>query len=557
MDDNKNLNPNTLSNTGNFIHSFIHEDLKDNLSSIVTRFPPEPNGYLHIGHAKSICLNFGLAKLYGGKTNLRFDDTNPAKEEVEFVNSIKEDIKWLGFDWEDRLYYASNYFNKFYECAVSLINQGKAFVCELTPEEIRSYRGTLNSPGKESPFRNRSISENLELFLKMKNGDIKDGSLTLRAKIDMSSSNINMRDPIIYRIATITHHNTGDDWCIYPMYDFAHPIEDAIEGITHSICTMEFEDHRPLYDWFIDNLNFDTKPRQIEFAKLQLTNTIMGKRYMRALVENGEVDGWDDPRMATISGIRRRGYTPASIRDFCDRIGVSKADNRVDIALLEHCIREDLKAKSKVVMAVINPIKVVITNYDADKSELLPIENSSENPELGIRHVEFCREIYIESEDFMEDAPKKYFRLSPGKEVRLKGAYFITCTDVIKDELGNITEVHATYDPETKSGSGFTARKVKGTIHWVSAKNNIKVTTRLFDYLVLDDENEETGVRKNPNSIIVNENSFVECSLKDATLEDRFQFIRNGFFCLDSKLSTKDNLVFNRIVSLRSSYKPE
>ena len=453
-----NTNDNSLEGTGNFIHNYINEDLKGELNKVHTRFPPEPNGYLHIGHAKSICLNFGLAKLYGGKCNLRFDDTNPAKEDTEFVNSIKEDIKWLGFDWEDRLYFASSYFDKMYEYAVLLIKKGKAFVCDMTAEEMKSARGTLNTPGEESPYRNRSVEENLELFKRMRDGEFKDGEKTLRAKIDMASANINMRDPVIYRIAHMNHHATGDKWCIYPMYDFAHPVEDAIEEITHSICTMEFEDHRPLYDWVINEIDFSVKPRQIEFAKLNLSNTVMGKRFLRALVEEGKVDGWNDPRLITLSGIRRRGYTPESIRKFCEMIGVSKANSVVDTALLEHCIREDLKGETPVVMAVLDPIKLIITNYPEGEREMLEIENHPENEELGKRLVPFSRELYIERSDFMEEPPKKFFRLSVGKEVRLKGAYFVTCTDFVKDENGVITEVHCTYDPKTKSGLNFTIK---------------------------------------------------------------------------------------------------
>lgn len=547
-------NENNFSQTGNFIHSHIQADLEGKLNKLHTRFPPEPNGYLHIGHAKSICLNFGLASQYGGKCNLRFDDTNPAKEDEEFVRSIKEDIKWLGFDWEDRLYFASSYFEKMYECAVTLIKKGKAFVCDLTPEQIRENRGTLNTPGKESPYRNRSVEENLALFTDMRAGKFKDGEKTLRAKIDMSSPNINMRDPVIYRIAHIPHHKTGNDWCIYPMYDFAHPLEDAFEQITHSICTMEFEDHRPLYDWFINELDFEIKPRQIEFAKLNLSNTIMGKRYLRQLVEEGKVDGWDDPRLVTLSGIRRRGYTPQSIRNFCQMVGVSKATSVVDTAQLEYCIREDLKSKVNVVMAVLDPIKVVITNYPEDKEETLVIENNPENEDLGTREVKFCRELYIEREDFLEDAPKKFFRLSVGKEVRFKGAYFITCNEVVKDENGNIIELKCTYDPETKSGSGFTGRKVKGTIHWVSARHAVKATVNLYDSLVLPSEDGE--LVENPNSLITLNNAYIEPSIKDANKMDRFQFIRNGYFVADSKNFEKDNLVFNRIVSLKSSFKP-
>ncbi len=544
-------NENNLSATGNFIHQYIQNDLNGDYSRLITRFPPEPNGYLHIGHAKSICLNFGLAKLYGGKTNLRFDDTNPAKEDEEFVDSIIEDIKWLGFEFEDRLFFASDYFDKMYDCAIKLIKMGKAFVCELTAEQIRDYRGTLSQPGKESPYRNRSVEENLDLFERMKNGEFEDGSKTLRAKIDMNSPNINMRDPVIYRIARIKHHRTGDKWCIYPMYDYAHPLEDAFEKITHSICTLEFEDHRPLYNWFIDQLDFEVKPRQIEFAKLSLSNTIMGKRYLKQLVEKGEVDGWDDPRMVSVSGLRRRGYTPESIRKFCDLIGVSKANNRVDIAMLEYCIREDLKTKSKSAMCVLDPIKLVITNYDKDE-EMLEIE--SDNEEFGARTVPFSGELYIEREDFSDDPPKKYTRLFIGNEVRLKGAYFVKCTDVIKDSDGNIIEVHCTYDPQTKSGSGFSERKVKSTIHWVSIKHAQKINVRIFDYLVFDDKNEELGFRKNPDTLKTLENCYIEPGV-NPKLEDRFQFIRNGYFCLDSKYSTADNLVFNRIVELKSSYK--
>ncbi len=547
---------NNLSQTGNFIHSYIQSDLEGELNKLHTRFPPEPNGYLHIGHAKSICLNFGLANQYGGKCNLRFDDTNPAKEDDEFVRSIKEDIKWLGFDWEDRLYFASSYFEKMYDCAVELIKKGKAFVCDLTAEQIREKRGTLNTPGEESPYRNRSVEENLDLFERMRKGEFKDGEKTLRAKIDMSSPNINMRDPVIYRIAHIPHHKTGDNWCIYPMYDFAHPLEDAFEEITHSICTMEFEDHRPLYDWFINELDFKIKPRQIEFAKLNLSNTIMGKRYLRQLVEEKKVDGWDDPRLVTLSGIRRRGYTPESIRNFCQMVGVSKASSVVDTAQLEYCIREDLKAKVNVVMAVLDPIKVVITNYPEDMEETLTIENNPENEELGTREVVFSRELYIERDDFLEDAPKKFFRLSVGKEVRLKGAYFIMCNEVIKDENGNIIELRCTYDPETKSGSGFTGRKVKGTIHWVSAKHAVKATVNLYDSLVVPSKDDEKELVENENSLIVLNNAYIEPSILLANKMDRFQFIRNGYFIADSKYFNKDNLVFNRIVSLKSSFKP-
>lgn len=542
------MSENNLSATGNFIHNYINKDLEGKLNKIHTRFPPEPNGYLHIGHAKSICLNFGLADLYGGVCNLRFDDTNPAKEDNEYVQSIIEDIKWLGFDWQNRLFFASDYFDIFYDCAIKLIKKGKAYVCELTADEIKEYRGTLNQPGKDSPYRERSVEENLDLFERMKNGEFSDGSKTLRAKIDMASSNINMRDPVIYRIARIYHHNTKNKWCIYPMYDFAHPLEDAIEKITHSICTMEFEDHRPLYDWFINECEFEAKPRQIEFAKLQLSRTIMGKRYMKELVESGEVDGWDDPRLATISGIRRRGYTPQAIKNFCEKIGVSKANSIVDINLLEHCVRDDLKLKSKVVMAVLNPLKVVITNYPEDKIEKLTLENNPEVVEMGEHQVTFSREIFIERDDFMENAPKKFHRLTMGQEVRLKGAYFIKCEEVIKDEDGNIIELHCTYDPQTKSGSGFNQRKVKGTIHWVSAKDFVNASIRIYDYLLLEDG------EKNPNTLKVIDNCKIESSIQNVQLGEKFQFMRKGYFTLDSKYTSENNLVFNKIVGLKSSY---
>lgn len=548
---------NSLSGTGNFIHSYIQDDLKGELNKVHTRFPPEPNGYLHIGHAKSICLNFGMAKLYGGKCNLRFDDTNPSKEDVEYVESIKEDVKWLGFDWEDRLYFASSYFDKFYEIAVKLIKNGKAYVCDLNAEQMREYRGTLSKPGKDSPYRNRSVEENLELFERMKNGEFEDGTRTLRAKIDMASPNINMRDPVIYRIAHASHHTTGDKWCIYPMYDFAHPLEDAIEGITHSICTMEFEDHRPLYDWVVREAGFtDMPPRQIEFARLNLTNTVMSKRKLRALVEDGLVDGWDDPRMPTISGLRRRGYTPEAIRDFCERIGVSKANSCVDSAMLDYCLREDLKAKANVVMAVLDPVKVVITNYPEGQIEFVELDNNPETPEMGKRTVPFGREIYIEREDFMEEPVKKFFRLAPGKEVRLKGAYFVTCTDFVKDENGEITEIHCTYDPLTRSGSGFDGRKVKGTLHWVCADDCVTAEARLYDYMMLDNPDDPNGdMIMNPESIIVRSNCKIEPSIKTAAKGDRFQFMRNGYFCVDTKDTTEDKLVFNRIVPLKSSFK--
>ena len=539
---------------GNFINTIIEEDLEDT-SKVVTRFPPEPNGYLHLGHAKSICLNFGLAKQYGGKCNLRFDDTNPAKEDTEFVNSIENDIRWLGFDWEDRLFFASSYFDKMYEYAVELIKKGLAFVCDMSPEEVRLSRGTLTEPGKESPYRNRSVEENLDLFERMKKGEFADGEKTLRAKIDMASPNINMRDPVIYRIAHMTHHATGDKWCIYPMYDFAHPVEDAIEGVTHSICTMEFEDHRPLYDWVVNNIDFDVKPRQIEFAKLNLEDTIMGKRYLRNLVETNQVDGWDDPRLITLSGIRRRGYTPEAVRNFCASVGVSKANSVVSLAQLEYFVREDLQPKVPVVMAVLDPVKLVITNYPEGQTEMLEIENHAKDESFGKRMVPFSRELYIEREDFMEEPPKKFFRLAPGKEVRLKGAYFVTCTDVVKDENGNITEIHCTYDPATKSGLDFTARKVKGTIHWVNCETAISADVNLYENLVVPDETSDNGYSLNPDSLKT-VRAYIEPSVKGAKPMDRFQFIRNGYFIADSKHCTEHKPVFNRIVSLKSSFKP-
>lgn len=555
MEDNN--KENGLGGTGNFIHSLIQEDLDDDCSKIITRFPPEPNGYLHIGHAKSVCLNFGLAEYYGGKCNLRFDDTNPAKEDTEFVESIKNDIKWLGFDWEDRLFFASSYFEQMYDFAVELIKKGLAFVCDMNAEEIRQARGTLTEPGKESPYRNRSIEENLDLFQRMRNGEFGDGEKTLRAKIDMASPNINMRDPVIYRIAHIHHHTTGDKWCIYPMYDFAHPVEDAIEGITHSICTMEFEDHRPLYDWVVNNITLPkaTKPRQVEFAKLNLADTIMGKRYLRNLVETKQVDGWDDPRLVTLSGIRRRGYTPESIRNFCNMVGVSKANSVVDLAQLEYCIREDLQPKVPVVMAVLDPIKLVITNYPEGQTEMLEVENHPKNEEMGKREVPFSRELYIEASDFMEEPPKKYFRFAVGNEVRLKGAYFVTCTDFVKDENGKVVEIHGTYDPATKSGLDFTARKVKGTVHWVNAATAVTADVNLYENLVVPDENSENGYSMNPNSLTTVK-AYIEPSIKGVKPMDRFQFMRNGYFVADSKHCTEEHLVFNRIVSLKSSFKP-
>ncbi len=544
----------------NFIELAIDKDLEEGVyDHVMTRFPPEPNGYLHIGHAKSILLNYGLAQKYGGKFNLRFDDTNPTKEKVEFVDSIKKDVEWLGADFEDRLFFASDYFEQMYEFAVRLIKKGKAYVCDLTAEEIREYRGTLTEPGKESPYRNRTVEENLDLFERMKNGEFEDGEKVLRAKIDMASGNMNMRDPILYRVARMSHHNTGDTWCIYPMYDFAHPLEDAIEGVTHSICTLEFEDHRPLYDWVVQEVGFEQPPRQIEFAKMYLTNVITGKRYIKKLVEDGIVDGWDDPRLVSIAALRRRGFTPESIRTFIDLAGVSKANSSVDYAMLEFCIRDDLKMKSNRMMAVLDPVKVVITNYPEDQVEYLDVENNKENPELGIRQVPFGRELYIERDDFMIDPPKKYFRLYPGNEVRLMNAYFVTCTDYITDEEGHVTEIHCTYDPETKSGSGFTGRKVKGTIHWVAAHDCVDAEVRLYENIVDEEKgvyNEDGSINLNPNSLTVLPHCKLESALKDSEAYDDFQFVRKGYFCCDAKDSTSEHLVFNRIVSLKSSYKP-
>ena len=550
---------NTETVSKNFIEIEIDKDLASGrFDHVQTRFPPEPNGYLHIGHAKSIILNNDIAKEYNGKFNLRFDDTNPTKEKEEFVNSIIEDVKWLGGEFEDRLFFASNYFEEMYEKAVMLIKKGKAFVCDLSADEIREYRGDFKTPGKESPYRNRSVEENLKLFEDMKNGLFEDGSHVLRAKIDMASPNINMRDPVIYRVARMTHHNTGDKWCIYPMYDFAHPIEDAIEGITHSLCTLEFEDHRPLYDWVVRECEYKNPPRQIEFAKLYLTNVVTGKRYIKKLVEDGIVDGWDDPRLVSIAALRRRGYTPEAIRNFVKLAGVSKADSSIESAMLEYCIREDLKLKKSRIMAVLDPIKLIIDNYPEGQSELCTMPNNLENPELGEREIEFGRELYIEREDFMEVPPKKYFRLFPGNEVRLMGAYFVTCTSVEKDENGEIIAVHATYDPETKSGSGFNARKVKGTIHWVNAKTALKVEMRLYENIVDEEKgklDENGNLNLNPNSLTILKDCYVESCLKDAKAYDSFQFVRNGFFCVDAKDSRPDALVFNRIVSLKSSFK--
>ena len=542
----------------NFIEQEIDKDLAEGVyDHVQTRFPPEPNGYLHIGHAKSIILNSGLAKEYGGKFNLRFDDTNPTKEKTEYVESIINDVKWLGAEFEDRLFFASDYFDAMYECAVHLIKKGKAFVCDLSADEIREYRGDFNTPGKNSPYRDRTVEENLKLFEEMKNGVYKDGEKVLRAKIDMASPNINMRDPVIYRVARMSHHNTGDKWCIYPMYDFAHPIEDAIEHITHSICTLEFEDHRPLYDWVVRECGFENPPRQIEFAKLYLTNVVTGKRYIKKLVEDGIVDGWDDPRLVTIAALRRRGYTPESLRMFVDLVGVSKANSSVDYAMLEYCIREDLKLKRPRMMAILDPVKLVIDNYPEGQTEMLSVPNNLENPEMGERQVPFSRELYIEREDFMEEPPKKYFRLFPGNEVRLMSAYFVTCTSFEKDENGKVTVVHCTYDPETKSGSGFNGRKVKGTIHWVSAEHAGQVECRLYENIVDEEKgklNADGTLNLNPNSKTVTM-AYVELALMEARAYDSFQFVRNGFYCVDCKDSEEGKPVYNRIVSLKSSFR--
>ena len=543
----------------NFIEQEIDKDLAEGVyNHVQTRFPPEPNGYLHIGHAKSILLNYGLAQKYGGKFNLRFDDTNPTKEKTEFVESIMDDVKWLGADFEDRLFFASNYFDQMYQCAVFLIKKGKAFVCDLTADQIREYRGDFTTPGKESPYRNRSVEENLALFEEMKEGKYRDGEKVLRAKIDMASPNINMRDPVIYRVARMSHHNTGDKWCIYPMYDFAHPIEDAIEHITHSICTLEFEDHRPLYDWVVKECEFENPPRQIEFAKLYLTNVITGKRYIKKLVEDKIVDGWDDPRLVSIAALRRRGYTPEAIKMFVEMVGVSKANSSVDYAMLEYCIREDLKLKKPRMMAILNPVKLVIDNYPEGQAEMLEVPNNLENPELGDRKVPFGRELYIEREDFMEEPPKKYFRMFPGNEVRLMGAYFVKCTGCEKDADGNITVVHGTYDPETKSGSGFEGRKVKGTIHWVAVPTARQAECRLYENIVDEEKgklNEDGSLNLNPHSLVVLKECYVEPALAEGKAYDSYQFVRNGFFCVDCKDSTPENPVFNRIVSLKSSFK--
>ena len=550
----------------NFIEQFIDQDIEEgHCKTVHTRFPPEPNGYLHIGHAKSILLNSGLAQKYNGKFNLRFDDTNPTKEKTEFVEAIKEDIKWLGADWEDRLFFASDYFDQMYECAVKLIKKGKAYVCDLSADEIREYRGTLTEPGKEDPAGSRSVEENLALFEDMKNGKFADGEKVLRARIDMTSSNINMRDPVIYRVAHMTHHRTGDKWCIYPMYDFAHPLEDAIEGITHSICTLEFEDHRPLYNWVIDEVGKDMipdkdemPPRQIEFAKLYLTNVVTGKRYIKRLVEEGIVDGWDDPRLVSIAALRRRGFTPESLKMFVELCGISKANSSVDYAMLEYCIREDLKMKRPRMMAILDPVKVVIDNYPEGETEYLEVVNNLENEELGVRKVPFSRELYIDREDFMEEPPKKYFRMFPGNEVRLMNAYFVTCNNFVKDENGVVTEIHCTYDPASKGGNSPDGRKVKGTIQWVSAAQAVPAEIRLYENIVDEEKgvyNEDGSLNLNPNSLTVLKNCVVEENLKDAKAYDSFQFVRQGFFCVDAKDSTADHLVFNRIVSLKSSFK--
>jgi len=543
----------------NFIEQIIEKDLAEGTyDTVCTRFPPEPNGYLHIGHAKSILLNYGLAQKYKGKFNMRFDDTNPTKEKEEFVESIKADIEWLGAEWEDRLYFASDYFEQMYEGAIKLIKKGKAYVCDLTPDEIKEYRGTLTERGKDSPYRDRSVEENLELFDHMKKGEYEDGTKVLRAKIDMSSPNINMRDPIIYRVAHMTHHRTGDQWCIYPMYDYAHPIEDAIEGITHSICTLEFEDHRPLYDWVVRELEYEKPPKQIEFAKLYLTNVVTGKRYIKKMVEDGIVDGWDDPRLVSIAALRRRGFTPESIKMFVELCGVSKANSSVDYAMLEYCIREDLKLKKPRMMAVLDPIKLIIDNFPEEQVEYLKVANNLENEELGYREIPFCRELYIDREDFMEEPPKKYFRLYPGNEVRLMHAYFVKCESFVKDENGNVIEVHCTYDPTTKCGSGFSERKVKGTIQWVPVAYSLKAEVRLYENIIEETKgvyNEDGSLNLNPNSVEIMRNCRLEPNFKDVKAYDSFQFVRQGFFCVDAKDSTAEALVFNRIVSLKSSFK--
>ena len=555
LENDKKLNAESAIIQSNFIHNIIDEDLKNGAygQRVYTRFPPEPNGYLHIGHAKSICLNFGTAQKYSGKCNLRFDDTNPVKEDVEYVDSIMEDVKWLGFEW-DELLFASDYFEEMYNLAVGLIKDGKAYVCELSAEEIKEYRGTYDKPGKESPYRERPVEESLDLFERMKNGEFKDGQMVLRAKIDMASPNMNMRDPVLYRIAHAHHHRTGDSWCIYPMYDYAHPLEDAVENITHSICTLEFEAHRPLYDWVLKETKWENPPKQIEFARLEMTNMIMSKRHLKKLVDEKLVDGWDDPRMSTISGLRRRGYTPESIRSFADKIGVSKANSTVDISLLEHCIREDLKMKASRKMAVLNPLKLVITNYPEGEVEWLEGENNSENEEMGTRKIPFTKELYIEQDDFMENPPSKYYRLFPGNEVRLRNAYFVKCEEVIKDEAGNIIEIRCTYDPQTKSGTGFTGRKVKGTIHWVSATENLKATVKLYDYLFIKENEDDEEYKYNNNSKKVLKDCYLEKSFESAQKDEKFQFTRHGYFVVDTKDTTEGQLVFNQIVSLKDSF---
>ena len=550
----------------NFIEQIIDKDIEEgHCQEVHTRFPPEPNGYLHIGHAKSILLNYGLSQKYNGKFNLRFDDTNPTKEKTEFVEAIEADIAWLGADWEGRLFFASDYFDQMYEAAVKLIEKGKAYVSDLSAEQIREYRGTLTEPGKEDPYSTRSVEENLALFEDMKNGKFADGEKVLRARIDMTSSNINMRDPVIYRVAHMAHHRTGDKWCIYPMYDFAHPLEDAIEGITHSICTLEFEDHRPLYDWVIAEVGKDMipnkeemPPRQIEFAKLYLTNVVTGKRYIKRLVEEGIVDGWDDPRLVSIAALRRRGFTPESIKMFVELCGISKANSSVDYAMLEYCIREDLKLKKPRMMAILDPVKVVIDNYPEGQMEYLDVVNNLENEELGSRKVPFGREIYIDREDFMEEPPKKYFRMFPGNEVRLMNAYFVTCNSFVKDEDGKVTEIHCTYDPASRGGNSPDGRKVKGTIQWVSAEKNVKAEVRLYENIVDEEKgvyNEDGSLNLNPNSLTILKDCYVEENLAGAKAYDSFQFVRQGFFCVDAKDSTEEHLVFNRIVSLKSSFK--
>ena len=559
VEENENTEKEVVSK--NFIEQEIDKDLAEGVyDHVMTRFPPEPNGYLHLGHAKSILLNYGLARKYNGTFNLRFDDTNPTKEDTEFVEAIKKDVEWIcGEDNIENVYFASNYFDEMYENAIKLIKKGKAYVDDLSAEQIREYRGTLTEPGRNSPYRDRSIEENLDLFVRMKNGEFEDGSKVLRAKIDMASPNINMRDPIIYRVAHIKHHNTGDKWCIYPMYDFAHPIEDAVEGVTHSICTLEFEDHRPLYDWVVRELEYEMPPRQIEFAKMYVTNVITGKRYIKKLVEDGVVDGWDDPRLVSLAALRRRGYTSDSIKMLMDMVGVSKAQSSIDYAMLEYCIREDLKLKKPRMMAILDPIKLVITNYPEGQIEYLDVPNNQENPDMGTRKVPFGRELYIERGDFMIDPPKKYFRLFPGNEVRLMSAYFVKCEEYLTDENGNVTEIHCTYDPETKSGLGFTGRKVKGTIHWVCADTALDASCYLYENLVDEKKgvyNEDGSINLNPDSLKILENCKVEPALKEAKPMDSFQFLRTGYFCVDSKNSNKDKLVFNRIVSQKSSYKP-